>query len=623
MSFLLAGAAVIGAGAGIAKAISGGKQKKAAKAEEAKAKQEMQKQKDAFSKLDTSNPFANMENKMEDLTVNQGEADFMKAQQQQSQANIMKQMKGAAGGSGVAALAQTMANQGSMDAQKSAISIGKQEQGNQMAERQAASQIQNQERQGEIQSRDMERNKVSTLLGMAQSEKAAAGQKVAAADSKMWSGITGAAGAVAGGIGGMSNAGMLGGGGGGASSNYSVSGTGLDLSNDQYTSPIDMKGSPLKAADSTLVQGAYNAAIGGTKQNDGMGQGMDALMKIAGEAVTDIAANRKAKQEEGDDLANSILDTGGSLGDSWLDVTQGEVTGMHGDFKKNAAFGRKNKTAKGMQDLNTLSAQVASIKDLNTEIADAQSQKDWSSSVSDKEQGVFNAFMDNSSKKRVTKGEDGKRVFEVETPDGWKSTKDIERMMGEHKKDYKTMTDIRKQTLDQVEKAKADALKNKESGYKGGGYDTEKAKVKMDNTLRNSNLKSLMHDDVLENGKPFITAIQENPEITGLTYASLGLPIPPGDDGIIGNEDDPDGANTVLKGEHQGLVIDALTNTENELYDEERTRGMMAGYFTGFVSQNYDNEYTNSGGKYTSDAVGQYGEDAQSQADEFMKRNNI
>ena len=214
MSFLLVGAAAIGVGSGIAKAISGGKQKKAARDEETQAKADMMKQKDAFSKLDTSNPYANMENKMEDLTVNQGEADFIKQQQQQSQANIMQQMKGAAGGSGVAALAQTMANQGSMDAQKAAVSIGKQEAGNQMAERQAASQIQQQERSGDARTQDLERDKVSTLLGMAQAEKTAAGQKIAAADAKMWSGITGAAGAATSGLTGMSKAGMFGSSGG-------------------------------------------------------------------------------------------------------------------------------------------------------------------------------------------------------------------------------------------------------------------------------------------------------------------------------------------------------------------------------------------------------------------------
>jgi len=209
MSFLIAGA-VVGVGAGVAKAISGAKQKKRAREEEAKAKAEMQKQKSAFASLDTSNPYANMENTMEDLTVNQAEADFMRQQQQENQANIMQQMKGAAGGSGVAALAQTLANQGSMDAQKAAISIGKQEQSNQMAERQMAANLQGQERQGELISRDQERNKVSTLLGMAQSETAAAGQKVAAADQKMWSGITGAAGSLTSGLGAMNKAGMFG-----------------------------------------------------------------------------------------------------------------------------------------------------------------------------------------------------------------------------------------------------------------------------------------------------------------------------------------------------------------------------------------------------------------------------
>lgn len=382
------------------------------------------------------------------------------------------------------------------------------------------------------------------------------------------------------------------------------------------------KKTPLKAADATLVQGAYDAAIGGARQQDGMSQGMDDLMKISKDAVNDIAASRKAKQDEGNDLAESILDTGGSLGDSWLDVTQGEVTGMHGDFRKNAAGGKKNKTAKGMQDLNNLSAEIASVKDLNTSIAEAQKGKDWSGSVSDKEQGVFNAFMNNSSKKRISKDENGKRVFEVETPDGWKTTKDIERMMGDHKKDYKTMTGIRQQTLDQVEKAKSDALKNKEEGY-AGGYDTEKAAIKMENTLKNGNLKSLMHDDVLENGKPFIEAIKENPEIKGMTYASLGLTPPPGDDGIIGNEDDPDGAKTILNGDHQGKIIDALTNPDNDLYDEDRSRKMMAEYFTGFVAQNYDNEYTRSGGKFTSDTRGQFGGTLQEQADNFMKSKGI
>lgn len=188
MSFLIAGA-VVAVGAGAAKAISGGVQKKKAKAAAAAAQAELEAQKDAFKKLDKSNPYANLQNTMEDLTVNQEEAQFTAEKQAQSQANILSDLRGSAGGSGIAALAQTLANQGSENARKSAISIGKQEQANQMKERQQAAAIQKAERQGEIMSRNMKQQEVQTLMGMAGQDVASAQQAVAAADAKMWSGI--------------------------------------------------------------------------------------------------------------------------------------------------------------------------------------------------------------------------------------------------------------------------------------------------------------------------------------------------------------------------------------------------------------------------------------------------
>ena len=218
MSFAIVGA-VVGAASAAYKIIDGAKKAKEAKAEAAEAKKEYERNKEMFAGLDTSNPYANMENTMEDLTVNQAEADFMKQQQQQSQANIMQQMKGAAGGSGIAALAQSLAQQGSMDAQKAAISIGKQESQNQQLERQMAANLQSQEAMGERETQRMNINKQSTMLGMAQSEKAAASQAVAAADQKMWSGITGAAGSLSSGLTGIQQAGgfkaLMSGGGGG------------------------------------------------------------------------------------------------------------------------------------------------------------------------------------------------------------------------------------------------------------------------------------------------------------------------------------------------------------------------------------------------------------------------
>ena len=89
----------------------------------------MKGQKNAFEGME--NKFEGMENAFEDLTVNTQQAEFEAQQNQQQQANIMSSMAGAAGGSGIAALAQSMANQGALQAQKASASIGSQEAANQ------------------------------------------------------------------------------------------------------------------------------------------------------------------------------------------------------------------------------------------------------------------------------------------------------------------------------------------------------------------------------------------------------------------------------------------------------------------------------------------------------------
>jgi hypothetical protein len=197
MSFIIVG---VGVAYGASKAISGAVKKKRAKEEAAAARAEMEAQKEKYAAMDTSNLYANMENTMEDLTVNQGEAQFLKQQQQQNQANIMANMKASAGASGVAGLAQAMAQQGSLDAQKAAVSIGKQEQANQQAERAEASRLQGLEVEGDYKQRQDELDKISTFMGMASADATAADQKEMAADKQMWDGIGSATSAIAGGV---------------------------------------------------------------------------------------------------------------------------------------------------------------------------------------------------------------------------------------------------------------------------------------------------------------------------------------------------------------------------------------------------------------------------------------
>ena len=147
---------------GIFQTIRSNKRLKEAKEEEEKAKEELEKQKAVYQNIDTSNPFegminqyagltnqyAGLENTMEDLTINKQQSEFEAQQFAQSQANILSGLREASGGSGIAALAQSLAKQGQIAAQKSAAAIGMQESANQRAAAAEAGRLQTQEAKG-------------------------------------------------------------------------------------------------------------------------------------------------------------------------------------------------------------------------------------------------------------------------------------------------------------------------------------------------------------------------------------------------------------------------------------------------------------------------------------------
>ena len=195
MSFVIVGAAVAGA-AGLTKTIVGGVQKNKAKKRQADAKAQMEKDKDAYMNAPITNPYDNMENTMEDLTVDTKAADFAAQKSEQARADIMQNMSSAAGSSGIAALAQTMANTANQEAQAASASIAGQEAANQKAERQEAGNIQQLQAQGDAQVENLKRDRMATQLGMSQAEVQAEGQNVADANAMMMSGISDIGGAV-------------------------------------------------------------------------------------------------------------------------------------------------------------------------------------------------------------------------------------------------------------------------------------------------------------------------------------------------------------------------------------------------------------------------------------------
>ena len=139
----------------------------------------LEKQKNVYRNMEFKNPYENMENVYEDLTVDQGQAQFQKQMFQQSQANIMQDLKGAAGGSGIAGLAQALAGQGQLASQQASLSIGQQERANKMAQLGEERNIDLMYRQGEASVDEKEMNRQSTLLGMQMGQLTGANNAVA------------------------------------------------------------------------------------------------------------------------------------------------------------------------------------------------------------------------------------------------------------------------------------------------------------------------------------------------------------------------------------------------------------------------------------------------------------
>lgn len=183
---------------------------------------------DAFENMQFENPYANLtnplagmqnpyaENIYEDLTVDTSAADYLKQQQQQSQANLMQQFRGAAGASGVGALAQSLSNIANEEARKASLQLAQQRQANEklrlageeqrrkaaydidLMQRRATGEINILKATGEEKKRLQEFKKQEALLGLAADRKMAADQAIETARAGFISGIGEAAGGITG-----------------------------------------------------------------------------------------------------------------------------------------------------------------------------------------------------------------------------------------------------------------------------------------------------------------------------------------------------------------------------------------------------------------------------------------
>jgi len=140
------------------------------------------------------------ENIFEDITVDTEAVDYARQQFAQQQANIMAGLRGVAGSSGVAGLAQSLSNQAAEQAKQTRLTIGQQLQDNRRMQMQEQSRLNQQQRQIQLANmegaRQFELDKMNTLIGVA-GQKIAGAQGAIAQRQQMYGQIAGAVGNVA------------------------------------------------------------------------------------------------------------------------------------------------------------------------------------------------------------------------------------------------------------------------------------------------------------------------------------------------------------------------------------------------------------------------------------------
>jgi hypothetical protein len=149
------------------------------------------------------NAYTGMQNVYEDMTVSTEAANFQMQQGAQQRSNIMQGIRGAAGGSGIAGLAQALANQGILQARQVSTDIARQQKAIQAAKLGEASRLQELERKGaaaaamtrmggEALVQQAEADRQATLLGVSYGGAAGANQAVQQAYSNQMAAQTAA-----------------------------------------------------------------------------------------------------------------------------------------------------------------------------------------------------------------------------------------------------------------------------------------------------------------------------------------------------------------------------------------------------------------------------------------------
>jgi len=365
-----------------------------------------------------------------------------------------------------------------------------------------------------------------------------------------------------------------------------------------------MSKSPLKQMDSALVNAYRQAQLAGVPSaDDGMSQAMDNIGKTAMETAVKIKANKEAAKQrladsrkEGEELATRTLDTDGALTNNSYDSYLQLCKGLQ-DKYENANGGGENgevdkiEADKHLGMLNNIELESEGDKAIRKEIAGAfgdDADANLIQNLNENDLGLLKARIDPKTEVRMRQDGD-EYISEMKYNGKWYNRNEIQRKLEECQEDVVSINDIQK-LRDVIKGQATEDMNMSTDGNVMNSWDEAETKNKISKILRNGNMVSLANDDILGTGGSFGEDLLNSPQLSNISYESLGL-----DPATVARVDGPDGDGMLSPDEVAMLttadkekIVDVYTNPENELYKENETANLMEQYLLQHMKSNYD-----------------------------------
>jgi hypothetical protein len=352
------------------------------------------------------------------------------------------------------------------------------------------------------------------------------------------------------------------------------------------------------ATDTTLVQGAYDA-------NKYRGQAVDAAHRRLGdtlnEAVGNIAANKRKEEEakkkevdatkakaEADEKAKlAKLDSdfseasqkflqSGSLDEGNYDATHDIVNAWRDDYIN----GDEKARGKIMNRMNNLSGDVATYKGSLEDVASMQEDGDFSNSVSPERKEWYSKLLNGeiTMSSKQSEDEDGEQSYEMGVVDeygNWMSQSALTNLLDGDALDNNSIETANNLGITQMKMGK--------EAKKDGKFDQGKVIGGINTMIKNGNINSLVHDEILGDGSgTFADHLRQEANLVGMTYADLGIDksvakkIGNGDDKVDSGELSQDDIDDIVK------VFTTSPATKDALKDE------LKNYFVQYAKNQYN-----------------------------------